>query len=77
LVHEPVPVIAPLSVEPVPASAKNVPPPELSVIALPETIPPPAASASSVPPLKLSAPLPKLLSLFIARVPPLRFVPPL
>ena len=76
MVHEPVPVIGPLSVEAVPASAKNVPPAELSVIALLETTPPPAASASSVPPLKLRGPAPRLPSLFTARVPPLRFVPP-
>ena len=73
MVHEPVPAIGPLRVEAVPVSAKNVPPAELSVIALAETT---AASASSVPPLKLSGPVPKLVSLLTARVPPLRFVPP-
>src|SRR5271166_1033431 len=76
LVHAPTPPIAPLKIEVVPVSAKNVPPPALSVIALLETSPPPAASASSVPPLKVSSPVPKLLSLFTARMPPLRFVPP-
>ena len=58
-------------------SAKNVPPPTFSVIALLELIPPPAASASSVPPLKLSGPVPKFASLFTARSPPLKLVPPL
>ena len=75
LVNEPAPLIAPLKVEVVPASAKNVPPAALSVIALLEVIPPPAASASSVPPLKLSGPVPKLASLFTARIPPLKLVP--
>jgi hypothetical protein len=70
MVKEPVPLITPLKVELVVASAKNVPPPALSVIALLEVIP---ARASSVPPLKLRAPVPRLLSLLTARVPGARF----
>jgi len=74
---DPTPLIAPLSIEEVWASAKNVPPPALSVIALLEVIPPSAASASRVPPLKLNGPVPKLLSVFTARMPSLKLVPPL
>src|SRR5260221_3438080 len=77
LVNEPTPLITPLKVEVVPASARNVPAPALSVTALLDVIPPPAASASRVPPLKLSGPVPRLTSLVTAVMPPLRFVPPL
>jgi hypothetical protein len=56
-------VIIPFKVEVAPPSAKNLPPRALRVIALPE-VTPPLTSASSVPPLKLSAPVPKLASLW-------------
>ena len=60
LIKDPRPLIVALKIEVVPVSAKNVPPPTFSVIALLEVIPSPAASASSVPPLKLERPCPQV-----------------
>ena len=61
--------MTPDNVELVVESASILPPPSPRVIALPVMIPPPAASISSVPPLKLSGPVPRLVSWLIATIP--------